>query len=374
MKLIIERAALLSTLAHVQGIVGRNNTIPILSNVLLTASKGTLTFDTTDLDMAVSESAAAVVDATGTTTVSAHLLYDIARKLPDGAQVQLHLKDPGQMIVASGRSRFTVACLPVEDFPAFARGDVSHQFDLPAAHLRRLIDHARFAISTEETRYYLNGIYLHTRRAGEGNKTAVLCAAATDGHRLSRIDAPLPEGAAGMPGVIVPRKAVLELRKLIEGVEGDVAVALSDSKLHFEIGDGLSLTSKVIDGTFPDYERVIPTGNDKTVEVDRDGLFGAADRVSAITSDKSRAIRLVIARAEIVVSATDAAHGSGTEEVEATANGAIDIGFNAKYLMEILAQIEGDKVRMLLADGGSPCILRDPSDAMATYVLMPMRV
>src|SRR3954467_15260370 len=291
MKLTIERAALLKALSHVQSVVERRTTIPILSNVLLRAEAGGLALSATDMDLEIVEQVPARIEREGRTTAPAHTLYDIVRKLREGAQVELEaLGERSEMVLRSGRSTFTLACLPPEDYPVMSAGELAHHFSLSAAELRSLIDRTRFAISTEETRYYLNGIYLH---ATKSNGVAVLRAVATDGHRLARVELPLPKGAAGMPGIIVPRKAVLEVRKLIEETEGDIAVSLSDTKIRCAIG-AAALTSKLIDGTFPDYDRVIPTGNDKILEVACKEFAEAVDRVSTISTERSRAVKLAI--------------------------------------------------------------------------------
>ena len=371
MKLVIERSALLKSLGHVQSVVERRTTIPILSNVRLDAAKGALSLNATDMDLEIVDTAEADVGKTGSTTAPAHTLYDIVRKLSDGAQVELSFGGGSQLTLTSGRSRFQLSCLPVDDFPALALGDFTHTFSLAAADLRSLIDRTRFAISTEETRYYLNGIYLH---GADSDGVDVLRTVATDGHRLARVELPLPDGAAGMPGIIVPRKAVSEIRKLIEETEGDVSVSLSDAKIRFSMGNTV-LTSKLIDGTFPDYERVIPTGNDKVMETDCKTLSQAADRVSAISSEKSRSIKLNMEKGLVTLSASSPEHGSAIEEVEASYDaGQLEIGFNARYLLDIMQQIEGDAARFTMADAASPTVIRDVSDGSAVYVLMPMRV
>jgi DNA polymerase-3 subunit beta len=372
MKITIERGALLKSLAHVQSVVERRNTIPILSNVLLEASDGALALTATDMDLTIVEKAPAQVAARGATTVPAHTLYDIVRKLPEGAQVQLESAgDGGQMALKAGRSRFTLATLPKEDFPATGAGELPNKFSIAAKDLRSLVDRTRFAISTEETRYYLNGIYLHAHLA---NDMKVLRAVATDGHRLARFEMPLPAGAADMPGVIVPRKAVGELRKLIEETSESIEVALSDSKVRFGFDD-VVLTSKLIDGTFPDYHRVIPTGNDKVMEVDRKSFAEAVDRVSTISSEKSRAVKLSLKSGALKLSASSPESGSADEEIEVKYGGAdVDIGFNSRYLLDIAEQIEGDGAQFALADAASPTLIRDVADASALYVLMPMRV
>ena len=372
MKLTIERAELLRALSHVQSVVERRNTIPILSNVMLDARDGALNLTATDMDIAIVESVAAEVSGAGAITVPAHTLYDIVRKLPEGAQIGMETAAEGNQIhLNAGRARFRLGTLDTAEFPAMSDGELPHGFSVSAGDLRALIDRTRFAISMEETRYYLNGIYLHAV-TGEGD--GVLRAVATDGHRLARVDMPLPQGAEGMPGVIVPRKTVLELRKLIDETGGDVDVALSDTRIRFAFDDAV-LTSKLIDGTFPDYQRVIPEGNDKTMEVDRKSFADAVDLVATIATEKSRAIKLSVDKGNLGLSANSPDAGSAEEEIEANYEGeSLKIGFNSRYLLDIAQQIEGDTARFVMADPGSPMIVRDASDESALYVLMPMRV
>jgi DNA polymerase-3 subunit beta len=372
MKLTIERGALLRSLAHAQSVVERRNTIPILSNVLLQVQNGRLSLSATDMDLAIVESVSADTGQEGSTTAAAHTLYDIARKLPEGAQVDIEATgENDHLTLKSGRSTFTLAALPTDEFPMMTGADLPYSFALPAAELRGLIDRTRFAISTEETRYYLNGIYLH---ATQNNEVPVMRAVATDGHRLARVEIPLPDGAVGMPGVIVPRKAVTELRKLIEDAEEDVDIALSDTKIRFAFDD-VVLTSKLIDGTFPDYERVIPQGNDKSLELDCRQFAAAVDRVSTISTEKSRAVKLSLNGNVMTLSATSPESGSATEEIEVKYDSEpLEIGFNSRYLLDVTQQIEGDVAGMALADAASPTIIRDLADASGLYVLMPMRV
>lgn len=372
MKVTLERQTLLRTLAHIQGVVERRNTIPILANVLIKAEGDSITFTATDMDLELIETAEGSVAKKGAFTAPAHTLYDIVRKLPEGAQVELSLADNSNQIkLSAGRSNFRLGSLPVDDFPQMHDTGLSHRFSVSAGDLRTLIDRTRFAISTEETRYYLNGIYLHATKAGS---VEVLRAVATDGHRLARVEMPAPQGTKGLPGVIVPRKTVNEVRKLLDEVTGSIEIALGENKVRFAFG-GLVLTSKLIDGTFPDYERVIPAGNDKHLEVNAKGLFSAVDRVATIASEKSRAVKLSLQPKLLTLSATSPEAGSATEELEVAYDGAaIEIGFNARYLLDITQQIEGEAVRLSLADAGSPSILQDVADASALYVLMPMRV
>ena len=372
MKVTVERAELLKSLGHVHRVVERRNTIPILANVLVKADRGKLSLKATDLDLEVTDSIAAEVSPGGSTTVPAHMFYEIVRKLPEGAQIVLEGSgDRAVLSLRAGRSRFTLQTLPESDFPDLAAGEMSHSFKLAAADLKRLIDKTQFAISTEETRYYLNGIYLHT--AGTA-KSGMLRAVATDGHRLAQVELPLPQGAAGMPGIIVPRKTVGEVQRLVETGEGDVAVELSAGKIRFTIGN-VVLTSKLIDGTFPDYARVIPVNNDKSLVVDKKDFEAAVDRVSTVSSERGRAVKLSITGGRLVLSVTNPDSGSATEEIEVEYDAdPLDIGFNSRYLLDIAAQIEGEVAVLKLADPGSPTLIQDKDAKGALYVLMPMRV
>jgi DNA polymerase-3 subunit beta len=372
MKVTVERAELLRSLGHVHRVVERRNTIPILANVLLKAEKAKLSLKATDLDLEVTDTIAAEVSPGGSTTVPAHMIYEIVRKLPDGAQVVLEGSgDRAVLSIRAGRSRFTLQTLPESDFPDLAAGEMSHSFKLAASELKRLIDKTQFAISTEETRYYLNGIYLH---AAGSAKSGTLRAVATDGHRLAQVELPLPQGAAGMPGVIVPRKTVNEVQRLIETGEGEIGIELSAGKIRFTIGD-VVLTSKLIDGTFPDYNRVIPANNDKTLVVDKKDFEAAVDRVSTVSSERGRAVKLSIAGSRLVLSVTNPDSGSATEELEVEYSAdPLDIGFNSRYMLDIAAQIEGEVAVLKLADPGSPTLIQDKDAKGALYVLMPMRV
>jgi DNA polymerase-3 subunit beta len=373
MKVTVERAALLRSLGHVHRVVERRNTIPILSNVLLRSGPDGLQLKATDLDIEVTETIPADVVDGGAITVPAHVIYDIVRKLPDGAQVSLETSgETGQMLIRSGRSRFTLGALPEGDFPDLAAGELPHRFELPAADLKRLIDKTQFAISTEETRYYLNGIFFHTIDA-EGSLK--LRAVATDGHRLARVQMEAPEGSGGMPGIIVPRKAVAEIQKLVEDGGETVGVEISSAKVRFSFSSGVTLISKLIDGTFPDYARVIPTGNDKRLTVERDQFAKAVDRVSTISSERGRAVKLAMTDGRLSLSVNNPDSGSATEELDVDyESGPLDIGFNARYLLDITAQLDGDTALFRLADPGSPTVIQDREGAPALYVLMPMRV
>jgi DNA polymerase III subunit beta len=374
MKVTIERSAFLKALNHVQSVVERRNTIPILSNVLIEAGKGRLKLTATDLDMEIVETLAADVIRNGAATAPAHMLYDIVRKLPEGAQVQAELltSEGGRLAISAGSIRFELACLPKEDFPQMSAGALPFRFRLQTDDLKRLIDKTRFAISTEETRFYLNGIYVHAHKDGQGK--GEMRAVATDGHRLARFRLDLPEGAADMPGAIVPRKTIGEMRRLLDDIEGAIEVSLSDTKIQFTT-DGVELTSKLIDGTFPDYQRVIPSSNDKVLSLDSREFAQAVDRVSTISADKTRAVKLSLTHDRVMLSVINPDSGTATEELRASYSAnSLDIGFNARYLLDITAQIEGKEARFLLSDAGSPTLIEDSDDSGTLYVLMPMRV
>ncbi|WP_454914639.1 DNA polymerase III subunit beta [Xanthobacter sediminis] len=374
MKVTVERTELLKSLSHVHRVVERRNTIPILANVLMRGGKSGLELKATDLDLEVVETVPAEIGQPGATTVPAHVLYDIVRKLPEGAQVQLEAGgERGTLTVRAGRARFQLQTLPEADFPDLAAGEFPHTFKVKGVEFRRLVDKTQFAISTEETRYYLNGIYLHVTDAAVTGKP-MLRAVATDGHRLAQAELEAPEGALGLPGVIVPRKTVAEIQKLLEDKEAEATISLSTTKIRVQVG-AIVLTSKLIDGTFPDYGRVIPQNNDKTLNVDKNEFAAAVDRVSTVSSERGRAVKLSLGDGKLTLSVTNPDSGSATEELEVDyAAEPLEIGFNSRYLLDITAQLEGDTAELKLADPGSPTLVRDSTKTDALYVLMPMRV
>ncbi|MGB3246973.1 MAG: DNA polymerase III subunit beta [Sulfitobacter sp.] len=372
MKFSIERADLLKAVGQAQSVVERRNTIPILANVLIEAEGSDVSFRATDLDIEVVDKVPAQVERAGATTVSATLLHEIVRKLPDGALINITADTAaGRLTVEAGRSNFSLATLPREDFPVMASSEYASNFSAPAPVLRRLFDKSKFAISTEETRYYLNGVYMHVSESDGGK---VLRCVATDGHRLARIDAPLPEGAADMPGVIVPRKTVAEMRKLLEDDDMTIAVSVSETKVRFATPD-ITLTSKVIDGTFPDYTRVIPQGNTRKMEVDAADFAKAVDRVATVSSERSRAVKLQLDEDRVILSVNAPDSGAAEEELAvAYSDERLEIGFNAKYLLEIASQVDRENAVFLFNSSGDPTLMREGNDTSAVYVVMPMRV
>ena len=372
MKISVERGVLLKAVSQAQSVVERRNTIPILANVLIEAEGSDVTFRATDLDIEVVDKAPAQVERAGATTVAATTLHEIVRKLPDGALVTLTADSAaGRLTVEAGRSNFSLATLPKEDFPVMASSEYASNFSVDAPKLRRLFDKSKFAISTEETRYYLNGVYMHIADGDDGK--ALRCVA-TDGHRLARIDSDLPEGAAEMPGVIVPRKTVGELRKLLDEDDMKIAVSVSETKVRFATPD-ITLTSKVIDGTFPDYTRVIPVGNTRKMEVDASDFAKAVDRVATVSSERSRAVKLQLDEDRLVLSVNAPDSGAAEEELAvAYGDERLEIGFNAKYLLEIASQVDRENAVFMFNSSGDPTLMREGTDQSAVYVVMPMRV
>ena len=367
MKVTIEQGALLKALEHVQSVVERRNTIPILSNVVLEAQNGALLLTATDLEIEIKESIEAEVAETGATTAPAHMLYDIVNKLPAGSQVNLSKDEAAtQLSLNSGSSSFVLQSLPREDFPSLTLGDMPHAFALPAGDLLRLIDKTRFAISNEDTRHYLNGIYLHIV---DEDSTSMLRAVATDGHRLAQAQCPQPLGESEMPAIIVPRKTVNELQKLLKNSSGEVSAQVSETKINFS-HENISLTSKLIDGKFPDYNRVIPSNNDKRLSVDAKAFVQCVDRVSAVSNERSRAVKLSLANDSLTFTVSNPESGSATDELGVGYSAdSLDIGFNARYLLDITGQLDGDMAIFELADSGSPTLIRDEQDADAALAV-----
>ena len=367
MKFTIERASLLKTLSHMQSIVEKRNTIPVLSNVRIEALSSEISFKATDMDTEITEIVEATISEAGATTAPAHMLYDIVRKLSDGSEVEITFPDEkGQLTIASGRSKFALSTIGVEDFPVISGDKLPINFEMDKDELKDVI-----AVSTEETRYYLNGVYMHAKKEGEAK---VLRAVATDGHRLACVESPLPEGVEELAGVIIPRKTITEIRKLLDDNNAEkVRVSMSDNKVRFVLDD-VTLTSKLIDGTYPDYERVIPTDNDKNLEIGVKELSSAVDRVSVV-AERTRAIKMLTGSNKVTIITSSPDLGSASEDLEAKYEGeSFEIGYNFRYLLDILQEIKGDAVRISFTDGTSPSVIHDTSDSSAIYVLMPMRV
>jgi DNA polymerase III subunit beta len=369
MDFTIDRSTLLKPLGHIYSVVERRNTIPILSNVLIETNSSQVSFTATDMDMDIVETARCLVLSQGKVTVSAHTLYDIARKLVDGSEISVKLIDTN-LEVSAGKSKFILPTLPVDDYPVMTEIENGNKFSLQSVDLASLIDNTKFAISLEETRYYLNGIFLHVPESKKDKLRAV----ATDGHRLAQAEIPLPSGAENIPSIILPRKAVGEIRKLTDGTDGLIEIIISDTKAKFNFPNAV-LTTKLIDGSFPDYQRVIPKENLNKLIVSNSDFSKAIDRVSTVSLEKSRAVKLSLNNNLLSLNVSSHDLGNATEELEIDYNyDNLEIGFNAKYLLDIAAQIQGKEIEMLLSDSASPALITDPDQDGVIFVLMPMRV
>jgi DNA polymerase-3 subunit beta len=372
MKASIEQTELFRAMGRVQSIVERRTTIPILSNVLIETRDDHLFLRTTDLDIEVLDKVKATVEIPGALTVGANTLYEIVKKLPDGSLIQLSA-DSGssQLEISASRSRFFLSTLPKEDFPIMASEEYENDFTVKAKVIKRLFDKSKFAMSSEETRYYLNGVYLHPYQE-EGKN--FLRAVATDGHRLAQIDVETPGGLETFTGVIVPKKTVSELRMVLETENDEISISISSNKIRIS-NETVTLTSKVVDGTFPDYKRVIPVNNEKKLIVNATEFSEAVDRVSTVSSDRSRAVKLSLSSGKLHLSVNSPENGKAEDELLVDySDDTLEIGFNARYLQELTSQVDGDRVEFSFKSSGDPALMRDVDDAGATYVVMPMRV
>ena len=375
MEFKINSTDLLKALSHIHGIVEVRHTLPILSNIILEAKDDKLILSSTNLDIYCSDKIKAEVLQSGEVSVSAVTFFEIIKRLPSGSEVLMIMEEgENEIRLTCGRSKFNLSTLKTDDFPIISDSDLSTNFVLSADELIRIIDKTKFAVSNEETRYYLNGIFLHK---AERNSIQFLRAVATDGHRLAQYDIPLPQGAEDITGVIIPKKTIYELRKVLDDANGDVSVSLNENKIKFSFND-LKVVSKVIDGTFPDYTKVIPQKNDKNFKTNNSDLKNAIDRVSAVAANeesKSKAIKFCIENNSLSLSVESQSKGSANEMIDVNYSGdKVDIGFNSKYIIDICNEVDGDEISISLSDSISPAIILDKTDENLFFVLMPMRI
>lgn len=372
MKATLERADLLRSLSHLQRIPDRKNTMPILANVRLQADKDNLVMKVTDLEIEVTDSISATVEQKGMSTVSVQIFCDIVRKLPEGVQISLELDEKGESInIVAGRSRFTLPTLAESDFPDLGSDELPHKFEVGAAELKALIDRTLFAISAEESRYYLNGIFMHIVDNGSDK---LLRSVTTDGHRLAQANIAAPEGSDEMPDIILPKKTAGEIQKLLENSDEKVKIELSQTKICIRL-DHIELVSKLIEGTFPDYTRVIPQKNDKELQVNKNDFSNAVDRVSTIGSDRICAVKMALSEQRMDLSFSNPSNGNASEELEVEfGHSKLDIGFNSRYLLEITSQLRSEKTLFKLSDPSQPAIIQNSDTEDTLYVVMPMRV
>lgn len=371
MKLSISRETLFRALRHMSAVVEKRTSIAILGNVRLKAENNKLETTATDNDIAVQGVAEAFVDEAGTTTVSASKLFEIVSKIPEGVMVAMQLADGGsRLAISAGKAKFSLATLGAEAFPDMTRVDGGTTFEMTSADLKKMLDKVQFAASSDETRAYLTGVYLHVVQSEEGQ---LLRTVATDGHRLAKADMPCPSGAEEMPSVILPRKCVVELRKLADEAK-TISLTVSEKKIQAEAGD-IVLTSKVIDANYPDYDRVIPKANSSAMMVSRKSLLQAVERVSILSHEKTRSVRFSVIENQLALSANNPDQENASEELKVSyGDSPLEVGFNARYLTDIGGQVTSDDIEFRFKDSASPVLVRDPADSTTTFVVMPMRV
>jgi DNA polymerase III subunit beta len=364
MKFSAERENLLAALQSVIGVVERRQTMPILANLLLAADQGRLSITATDLEVELVAAAEIKSSADGRITVPGRKLLDICRSLPAEAMLTLS-HEADKCTVKAGRSRFVLATLPPADFPVIDELAQQQSLQLPQADLRRLLDKTHFSMAQQDVRYYLNGMLLET----DGK---MLRTVATDGHRLALCEMDLPS-KSGAQQVIIPRKGVLELQRLL-GTEGDVTLTIGSNHIRAQIGD-VRFTSKLIDGRFPEYGRVIPASPPRAIVADREMLRSALQRTSILANEKYRGIRLALKKNSMTLQAHNPEQEEAEEQVEVSYKGdELEVGFNVSYLLDALAAVEGNEVELGVTDGNSSCLVRAPGATSARYVVMPMRL
>ncbi len=376
MHISLEKSPFLKALSHGQSVVEKKSTVPIISTVLIQTVDGRLSITATDMDMALVEHIPAEIKVSGSVCVSASLLYDIVKKLNDKKTIDLSVNEDGsRLFIVSGRSRFDMGCLPVEDFPQLVQSEISHRFTLPVPVLSHLIDATRFCMALEETRYYLNGIHFH---AHQQDGIPYLRAVATDMHRLSCVQCEAPDDIKDMPSVIIARKTIGEIRKLMDDASAPIEIGLSSTRVEFKVqGHGYDalLTARLVEGTFPDYEDAIQVENDKSLIIATKDFSESIDRVgTVVTNDKVRAIRLSVSENQAVLSAVSQEYGTATEEmdVDFAYQDSIDVCFNVRYMMEVAQQINADEMEILLLDPQSSLVIKPVANPNMTFILMPM--
>jgi DNA polymerase III subunit beta len=365
MKLTVERDKLLTPLQAVIGVVERRQTMPILANVLLAVRDGKLSITATDLEVELVAASEVTVQQAGDITVPGRKFLDILRALPSDVSVSLSAEGD-KVVIKAGRSRFSLSTLPAGDFPVIEDINAQQKVRVPRKELRRLLDKTHFSMAQQDVRYYLNGMLMEI----DGKS---LRAVATDGHRLAICETELPAKAGSSQQVIVPRKGVLELQRILDD-EGDVDVAIGTNHVRAQIGD-IRFTSKLIDGRFPEYGRVIPPSPPHAVKADRDVLRQALQRTAILSNEKYRGIRITLRSNVITVQAHNPEQEEAEEEIEVTYAGAdFEVGFNVNYLLDALSAIDGAEVEVGLTDSNSSCLIRSPGSSAARYVVMPMRL
>jgi DNA polymerase III subunit beta len=365
MKLSLSREQLLAPLQSVMGVVERRQTMPILANVLLVARNNRLSVTGTDLEVELAASCEATVQTAGDITLPGRKLLDIVRTLPEKAAVTL-ARDGEKVVLRAGRSRFTLSSLPASEFPVIEDINARQTLRIQRATARRLIDKTHFAMAQQDVRYYLNGTLLESNGK-------VLRAVATDGHRLSLAEAELLEAATTPQQVIVPRKGILELQRILVG-DGELELAIGSNHIRAQVGD-IRFTSKLIDGKFPEYGRVVPANPPRIMTAAKENLRSGLQRTAILSNEKYRGVRLTFAANSLTIQAQNPEHEEAEDQLEVGfAGDELEIGFNVTYLLDALAAIDVDTVEVGLTDANSSCVIRAPGDASAKFVVMPMRL
>ena len=371
MKFKISRSLFFKTLSHLQGIVDKKNSLPILANILIEAKDNSLILSSTDMDISIIEKISCSVTENGATTINSQILYDIVRKIDEDNEIEIISNNGKLLTLRSNGSRFSLACLPKEDYPIIEQDNSGVDIILNSKILFKLIDKTKFAISNEETRYFLNGLYFNI--TNEDNKKIVTLVG-TDGHRLAKFSHEIDGEIDQVSGVIIPKKTIYELSKLLSEIDGDVKISISSNKIVFKIED-IIFISKLIDGSFPDYKRVIPTDNTNILKINRDKLLSAVDRVSTIANEKSPVIKFKLLENILNLNTINNESSSASEDLTISYKGEeIEIGFNSKYIMDIVNNLDDTEISINLKNNTSPVIAQEKSNNNLVYVLMPMRV
>jgi len=371
MQFVVKRDHLLKSLNSVQGVVEKKNTLPILSNVLLQLKDNKLSIVATDLDIIFYDEISDVKIVTeGSTTTSAAILYDILRKMSSNSELNFELKTENKLSLKSDNSDFNLLCLPTDNFPTFADEFESKEISLDNNKFLKLLNKTRISISNDDTRHYLNGIFLHLTEAHGRN---FLTGVATDSHRLSSSSLEI-DNISDFTSLILPRKTAFQLCSLLTESTEQLKMQTSENKIKFNLGN-TKLISKVIDGKFPDYKKVVPTNNDKTLIVSSNEFINSIERVASVSLDRKEGVKLNINKDNIQLSVNSANSGEGNEKIKAEFNSEnLNISFNSKYLIDITSEVEDKNLKMSLKDSVSPVLIEDNSDKNSYYVIMPMKI
>jgi len=371
MEFTINRDIFLKSLGHANGIIEKKTTLPILSNILIEAKESKIKITATDLDIIYSEvMTPQVIIKEGSTTTSASILYDILRKLQSGTKVELNLTSPNKLKLVSGNSKFNLLCIPSDNFPLSEEDINQKSFEVSHQKMLKLLNKTKISISNDETRHYLNGIYLHKTKLEE---KSFLCGVATDSHRLSSSSLQIDTNINIEP-IILPKKTIFQLISLLEESNNPIKISNNKSKIKFEIDVGV-LISKVIDGRFPDYNKVIPKDNNKILEIKLSEFKNSIDRVTSVSSDRKEGLKMSISKDSVQLSVNNPNSGEGIENINAKFDSNdLNISFNSRYLTDIASHIENESIIINLKDPGSPVLIRDLSDKNSFHVVMPMKI